>query len=569
MEWLKEQTPQKERDRNASDALKRQDSDLVEVVQEGHESQQEVVVQPEDKAKLEQAVRKAVTYIIHGGPSKSRLVELHPDKFNDLLRRRGYQLPDDKDQKLLGKGSYGTVNRIRSASDDTLFALKRQCLGTYAKNSAPVLREITILNKLKGRKSILQIRDAFLEVPGDQAAEIWIVLDHFPGDLRSQRSFFTKENMAKHAAFKLLEGLRVLHRQDIIHRDLKPQNVLVELGENGESLLRLAICDFGMARSIHNVPKKGQPAVPEVGHTVSFGPEEFSLASCIVAICSSWSKASKRSTSTGVQLPVLTRDVTTKVTTSWWRAPEMWDFVNMKCIGREQLKALDIFGFGLMWAELLADKPVLKSVDCKDPQILRLFEILQKVDCPEAADECRGLGYIPDICGFVDLVRSHKYDRVKAKLKMCREWERGNQKQEELSSLKRTGICQWISDHAAKLIPGTGVHEVIRSATRFNYSMRATVDKLLQHEYFQELNGDIEDDPVHHIDDVAPTLEKIDAKQKHANRNRSEPMARKSVDEHMNLMQEQIGITQSRGALSARSSASSESSRRFSTASAA
>merc|ERR1719183_771295 len=104
------------------------------------------------------------------------------------------------------------------------------------------------------------------------------------------RHRFRSEEAARSVVFQVLLGLNALHSADIVHRDLKPDNVLVDLGSSPPYTVRVALCDFNTSRSVHGF--------------ASDRPEPAS----------------------SLELPqlALVRNVTDRVTTSWWRAPEMW-----------------------------------------------------------------------------------------------------------------------------------------------------------------------------------------------------------------------------------------------------
>lgn len=47
----------------------------------------------------------------------------------------------------------------------------------------------------------------------------------------------------KSFAFKMFEGLSVMHAKGIAHRDIKPENILIDIEQQNSK-----ICDFGSAK---------------------------------------------------------------------------------------------------------------------------------------------------------------------------------------------------------------------------------------------------------------------------------------------------------------------------------
>jgi serine/threonine protein kinase len=97
--------------------------------------------------------------------------------------------------------------------------------------------------------------------------------------------------------YQILRGLKFIHSANVIHRDLKPSNLLVNANCD------LAICDFGLARGIH---------------------EQENL-------------------------------LTEYVVTRWYRAPELL------CEASHYGKNIDVWSVGCIFAEMLRRKPFFRG----------------------------------------------------------------------------------------------------------------------------------------------------------------------------------------------------------------
>lgn len=403
-----------------------------------------------DSTVWDEAQRHAVEQILEGSTSSNQLTHLPVPLMQKLLRPRGYELPELRAQTL-GKGTYGRVLKVRRVSDGQLLAIKRQFLGDFADDVVPVLRETSILNVLKGACNIVQIEDAFLVRPTKSAAEVWSVLEHFPHNLHKVRHRFRSEEAARRVVFQVLLGLHSLHSADIVHRDLKPDNVLIDLGSSSSSTLRVALCDFNISRSVHGFASERSP-----GSISTPGP--------------------------------LTRKVTDRVTTSWWRAPEMWGWADTRHMTKRDLKSLDVFALGLIWAELLAVRSVLEYWEGVDPPKFRLLEILQKVDRPTDAD-LQELGFSDDVSCFIRCVLSGNLEALRPELAGPK-WPKNREPREALLQAPYIGIQRWVQDNAWHCDQASPIPALIASMARFSYRERPTVEELLADALFRDLRAE-------------------------------------------------------------------------------
>eukprot|EP00980_Cylindrotheca_fusiformis_P018942 scaffold6331_cov195-Cylindrotheca_fusiformis.AAC.6 len=153
--------------------------------------------------------------------------------------------------------------------------------------------------------------------------DIYMVTDLMETDLH--RIIYSKQKLSmdhvQYFAYQLLRGLKYIHSADVIHRDLKPSNLLVN------SNCDLKICDFGLARGIH----QGR------------GEED-----------------------SGTML------LTEYVVTRWYRAPE----IMLAC--HEYSKPVDVWSVGCIFAELIQRKPYFPGDDYID-QLTRISKKLGKL----------------------------------------------------------------------------------------------------------------------------------------------------------------------------------------------
>ena len=143
----------------------------------------------------------------------------------------------------LGKGTYGTVYKVRKKGTEKYFAIKK--IKNEMDNEgipSTALREIAILKKMKNPNVVNVESIAF------GTHNIEVCLEYCRYDLkklidckRCDGTFYT-EKFIKNMMYQLLKGVEHLHSHKILHRDLKPQNILVD--ENGW-ILKLA--DFGLS----------------------------------------------------------------------------------------------------------------------------------------------------------------------------------------------------------------------------------------------------------------------------------------------------------------------------------
>ena len=142
------------------------------------------------------------------------------------------------ENKILGKGSFGTVYLGTDISKERYVALKK--IPKNIINNPQTLQllsnEILISAGVQS-KNLVKILDIT-----DINYEKYIVYEYCNGgDLRRYLQFFYKfdERAIQYIMTQILRGLSELHSKGIVHHDLKPENVLVELFPSDNNKINL------------------------------------------------------------------------------------------------------------------------------------------------------------------------------------------------------------------------------------------------------------------------------------------------------------------------------------------
>ncbi|KAI8644235.1 kinase-like domain-containing protein [Parasitella parasitica] len=214
----------------------------------------------------------------------------------------------------LGEGTFGEVHKARDRQTSQLVALKR-ILMHNEKEGIPItaIREIKILKQLC-HKNIVPLSDIAVErgdISRKEKGGIYMVfpyMDHDLAGLLDNPKVRLTQPQIKTYLKQLLEGTAYLHHNRILHRDMKAANLLI----NNEGILQIA--DFGLARGIEE--------------------ENREYTNCVV--------------------------------TRWYRPPELF-------LGeRRYTSAIDMWGVGCVFGELLKSRPILQGQDDID-QLKKIF----------------------------------------------------------------------------------------------------------------------------------------------------------------------------------------------------
>lgn len=144
--------------------------------------------------------------------------------------------------KVLGRGTYGKVQLVRSKSDNKIYALKT--MGKRLLEETDQVEQ-TLVEKevlLKTRHPFLVSAHAAFQTP----EKIFLVIDYVPGGelfnrLKEEGKF--SESRTRLYAAEIALGLGAMHSHGLLYRDLKPENILID----ADGHLRLT--DFGLVKT--------------------------------------------------------------------------------------------------------------------------------------------------------------------------------------------------------------------------------------------------------------------------------------------------------------------------------
>ncbi|PKU70366.1 mitogen-activated protein kinase 10 isoform X1 [Dendrobium catenatum] len=205
-----------------------------------------------------------------------------------------------KIQEVVGKGSYGVVCSAIDTHTGGKVAIKKiHDIFEHISDAARILREIKLLRLLR-HPDIVEIKHIMLPPSRRDFKDIYVVFELMESDLHQvikANDDLTKEHY-QFFLYQLLRALKYIHTANVYHRDLKPKNILANAN------CKLKICDFGLAR-------------------VAFSDTPTTIF---------W---------------------TDYVATRWYRAPELCGSFFSK-----YTPAIDIWGIGCIFAEVLTGKPL-------------------------------------------------------------------------------------------------------------------------------------------------------------------------------------------------------------------
>jgi len=168
--------------------------------------------------------------------------------------------------KLIGKGSYASVYKVKRCKDNNIYAMK-VIDGNHLKKEDKIglINEINILSK-NNCPYLIKFYEVFIE-----KNFFYIVMEYAKrGDLKdyiqyrkSKNRFFSNETISKFF-YQICKGVKYLHDHNVIHRDLKPANIFVDSNYN------LKIGDFGISKIFTDQNKFSKT---QIGSPIYMSPE--------------------------------------------------------------------------------------------------------------------------------------------------------------------------------------------------------------------------------------------------------------------------------------------------------
>jgi len=164
------------------------------------------------------------------------------------------KIPNDKeyhftaedlfDQGEIGRGAYGTVNKMIHEKSNTVMAVKRIRSTVDDKEQSKLLMDLDVVIKSKKCKFIVLFYGALFK-----EGDCWICMELMTISLDKFYKFIYRvlletlpEDMIGNITVATVKALYYLKdKLNIIHRDVKPSNILLDLRGN------VKLCDFGIS----------------------------------------------------------------------------------------------------------------------------------------------------------------------------------------------------------------------------------------------------------------------------------------------------------------------------------
>ena len=200
-------------------------------------------------------------------------------------------MSDFKIEKVLGRGSFGSVYLVTRKQDNKIYALKTVTLEKLSKKEQEnSVNEVRILASVT-HPNVIGYKEAFWN---DKESSLNIVMEYADdGDLQTKIQKMKKEggmfneNLIWSYSIQMIEGLKALHDKKIMHRDLKSANIFLVKDKH-----QCKLGDMNVSKVIKDkvlLTQTGTPyyASPEVWNDepYSYKSDLWSIGCVIYEIC--------------------------------------------------------------------------------------------------------------------------------------------------------------------------------------------------------------------------------------------------------------------------------------------
>ena len=200
-------------------------------------------------------------------------------------------MSDFKIEKVLGRGSFGSVYLVTRKQDNKIYALKTVILEKLSKKEQEnSVNEVRILASVN-HPNVIGYKEAFWN---DKESSLNIVMEYADdGDLQTKIQKMRKEggmfneNLIWSYSIQMIEGLKALHDKKIMHRDLKSANIFLVKDKH-----QCKLGDMNVSKVIKDkvlLTQTGTPyyASPEVWNDepYSYKSDLWSIGCVIYEIC--------------------------------------------------------------------------------------------------------------------------------------------------------------------------------------------------------------------------------------------------------------------------------------------
>ena len=200
-------------------------------------------------------------------------------------------MSDFKIEKVLGRGSFGSVYLVTRKQDNKIYALKTVILEKLSKKEQEnSVNEVRILASVT-HPNVIGYKEAFWN---DKESSLNIVMEYADdGDLQTKIHKMKKEggmfneNLIWSYSIQMIEGLKALHDKKIMHRDLKSANIFLVKDKH-----QCKLGDMNVSKVIKDkvlLTQTGTPyyASPEVWNDepYSYKSDLWSIGCVIYEIC--------------------------------------------------------------------------------------------------------------------------------------------------------------------------------------------------------------------------------------------------------------------------------------------